>query len=103
MMAKKKDFQKKFQQAILETPALKMKYGDPWSEIARYQAELNAIYPKFDALRFRGRNFPKYLSLAADLVNEANKSNGSIADSIRTKFYPSRLTPEVENNFLHSG
>jgi hypothetical protein len=100
LMAKKKDFEKKFQKAMLDKPALNEKYGDPWSDIAQYQSELTALYPKFDALRFRGRNFPKYLSLTADLVNAANQSKDSIADSIRTKLYPSNLTPEVEKRLL---
>ena len=71
LMAKKKDFEKKFQNAVFNKSMLIEKYGDPWSDIARYQSELTALYPKFDALRFRGRNFPKYLSLTADLVNAA--------------------------------
>jgi hypothetical protein len=99
-MAKKKDFEKKFHNALSDKPALTKKYGDPWSDIAQYQAELSALYPKYDALRFSGRNFPRYLSLTADLVTAANKSHGSISDSLRTKFYPSRLTPEVEKRLL---
>ena len=100
LMAKKKDFENKFQLAILEKPALKNKYGDPWSDIAEYQVKLTTLYPKFDALRFRGRNFPKYLSLTADLVKIANQSQYSIADSIRINFYPSTLTPEIEKQLL---
>jgi hypothetical protein len=100
LMAKKKDFEKKFQQALSDKPALTRKYGDPWADMAGYQTELTALYPKFDALRFRGRNFPRYLSLAADLVNLANQSKDSIADSTRVKFYPSKLTPDVEKQLL---
>jgi hypothetical protein len=100
LMAKKKDFEKKFQKAMLDKPELTKKYGDPWSDIAQYQSELTALYAKFDALRFRGRIFPRYLSLAADLVNVANQSKDSFADSTRTKFYPSHLTPEVEKRLL---
>ena len=100
LMAKKKDFEKKFQKAMLDKPELTKKYGDPWSDIAQYQSELTALYAKFDALRFRGRIFPRYLSLAADLVNAANQSKDSFADSTRTKFYPSHLTPEVEKRLL---
>jgi hypothetical protein len=100
LMAKKKDFEKKFQNVVLDKPSLNKKYGDPWSDISQYQAELTVLYPKFDALRFRGRNFPKYLSLTADLVNAANQSKDSIADSTRTKLYPSNLTPKVEKRLL---
>ena len=100
LMAKKKDFEKKFQDAIQNRPALNKKYGDPWSDIAQYQAELTTLYPKIDALRFSGRNFPKYLSLTADLIKVANQSQDSIADSTRTKFYPSHITPEVEKQLL---
>jgi hypothetical protein len=100
LMAKKKDFEKKFHNAIREKSVLNAKYGNSWDDIAQHQAELTALYPQFDALRFRGRNFPKYLSLAADLVNVANQSKDSIADSTRTKFYPSKLTAEVEKRLL---
>jgi hypothetical protein len=100
VMAKKKDFEKKFQYAILENPARNKKYGDPWHDIAEYQAKLTALYPKFDALRFHGRNFPRYLSLTADLVKIANQSPNSIADSTRTNFYPAALTSEVEKQLL---
>jgi len=100
VMAKKKDFEKKFQYAILENPVWNKKYGNPWSDIAEYQAKLTTLYPKFDALRFRGRNFPKYLSLTADLVKIANQSPNSIADSTRTNFYPAALMPEVEKQLL---
>jgi hypothetical protein len=100
MMAKKKDFEKKFHDATLDKPAWNKKYGDPWSDIAQYQSELTDLYPKFDALRLRGRIFPKYLSLTADLVNLANQSQGTIADSTRAKFYPSKITPEVEKRLL---
>jgi hypothetical protein len=100
LMAKKKDFELKFKNAVLGRSALNKKYGDSWSDIAEYQAKLTALYPKFDALRFRGRNFPKYLSLTADLVTIANQSQYSIADSTRINFYPSHLTPEVEKQLL---
>jgi hypothetical protein len=100
MMAKKKDFESKFHTAINDKPALTKKYGDPWSDIAQYQSELSELYPKNDALNFRGRIFPRYISLAADLVNAANKSKGTFSDSLRTKFYPSRITPEVEKQLL---
>ena len=100
LMAKKKDFEKKFQNALTGKPALVKKYGDPWSDIAKYQADLSTLYPQFDALRFRGRIFPRYLSLTADLVTIANKSKESIADSTRKKFYPSNLNPEIEKQLL---
>ncbi|MGD0038668.1 MAG: S46 family peptidase, partial [Bacteroidota bacterium] len=100
LMAKKKDFEKKFQKAMLDKPELTKEYGDPWIDIAQYQSELTGLYAEFDALRFRGRVFPRYLSLAADLVNVANQSKDSFADSTRTKFYPSHLTKEVEKRLL---
>ena len=100
LIRKKIDFEKNFQNAILNNPSLKEKYGNPWRNIAHYQAELAALYPKFDALKFHGRNFPKYLSLTADLVSAANQSKDSISDSIRTKLCSSDITPEVEKPLL---
>ena len=62
LMAKKKDFEQKFQKALAAKPALNEKYGSLRDDIARYQAELTDLYPQYDALRFRGRLFPRYLS-----------------------------------------
>lgn len=100
LMAKKKDFEKKFQNAVLNKPVLNKKYGNLWNDIAWYQTELKAFYPIFDVLKFRGRNFPKYLSLIADLVDEVRQSKNSIADSTKIKFYTSDLTPEIERQLL---
>ena len=100
LMAKKKDFEKQFQNAFLEKPALRIKYGNPWSDIAKYQAELTLLYPQFDALKLHGRNFPKYLSLTADLVNAAYQSHDSIAGSTREKFSFSHFVPDVEKRLL---
>jgi Peptidase S46 len=100
LMARKKDFEKKFRKAVFDTPELHSRLGDPWKDIASYQEELSALYPEFNALRFRGRNFTKYLSLADSLVRIANESNDSITVSIRENFYPSDLVPDVETQLL---
>ena len=38
--------------------------------------------------------------MTADLVNVANQSKDSFADSTKRKFYPSNITPEVEKRLL---
>jgi hypothetical protein len=100
LMAKKRDFEKKFKESALENPDLKMKFGNPWKDIEEYQAELSSISPELDALKFRGKYFPKYLSLTADLIELADHSSDSIPNSVRLKFYPTDLVPEIEEQLL---
>jgi hypothetical protein len=100
LMAKKKDFEKQFQNALLEKPAFIAKYGNPWNDIAKYQTELTVLYPQIDALKFRGRYLPAYVSLTADLVNAAYQSQDSIAGSMREKICSSDFVPEIEKRLL---
>jgi hypothetical protein len=100
LMAKKKDFESKFKEKILENSDLSTRFGNPWKDIARYQVDLSPIYLELDALKFQSRYFPKYLSLTSDLVELAYQQGGSIPDSIREKFYPSDLVPEIEEQLL---
>jgi hypothetical protein len=100
LMARKIDFEKKFKEAVSNKSNLKTHYGDPWNEIARYQAELAIITPELSALKFRGRYFPKYLSLTADLVDTANFSTGILSESEKKNFYPINLNIEIEKQLL---
>ena len=100
LMAKKINFEKNFKEAVANKYDRKIQYGDPWSDIAKYQTELAAITPELNALRVRGRYFPKYLSLTADLVDAANSSTGLLPDSIRIKFYPKFFNAEIEKQLF---
>jgi hypothetical protein len=100
LMARKIDFEKKFKETVSNKSDIKTQYGDPWRDIAKYQAELATINPELNALKFRGRFFPKYLSLTADLIDAANSSTGLLSDSAKRKFYPKNIDTEIEKQLL---
>jgi hypothetical protein len=99
-MAKKKDFEKKFKEALLIKSDLKTKYGNTWNDIAKYQSELAAITPELNALKLHGRYFSKYLSLSADLIDTAHLSTGMLSESAENKFFPKNFNVEIEKQLL---
>ncbi len=68
--------------------------------IAKYQAELADVTQEINALRLRGRYFPKYLSLTADLIDSANISTGTLTESARKYFSPIDFDAELEKQLL---
>jgi hypothetical protein len=100
LMAKKKDFEKKFREAVTTHADLQTKYGDPWSDISRYQSELTEVSPELSALKFRGRTNARYLSLASDAVDAALQAQGVIAQSAKAKLLPKNFVPEIETQLL---
>lgn len=100
LMAKKIDFEKKFRNAITVNSDLRTKYGDPWSDISRYQSELTEIAPELSALKFKGKNNAGYLSFASDVVDAALQAQGVIAESAKEKLFPKNFVPEIETHLL---
>ncbi len=100
IIARKKDFERSFKNAVFNTPALEAKYGDPWSDIAKYQKAIAAHYPEFAALNFRARYQSRYLLLAADCADIANEPDGTAPDSANAKLYPADFQPELEKSLL---
>jgi hypothetical protein len=99
-MAKKKDFEKKFKEALLIKQDLKKKYGNTWNDIAKYQSELAVMTPELNALKLHGRYFSKYLSLSADLIDTAYLSTGVLSESAESKFFPKNFNVELEQQLL---
>jgi hypothetical protein len=54
LMAKKKDFEKKFKDAVMANPELKAKYATMWDDIASYQKEKSKTFGIVNSLNFRG-------------------------------------------------
>jgi hypothetical protein len=67
LMAKKKDFENTFRSSVLNNPTLKAKYGDPWKEIADYEAQRRALIGESNGLNASGAR-SQYMSIAARLV-----------------------------------
>jgi len=53
LMARKKDFEKKFRQAVEKNSKLKSKYGNTWNDIAELMTEKRAIYDQNKNGNFR--------------------------------------------------
>lgn len=101
LMAKKKDFEKKFHDAVLGNPELKTKYGDPWKQISTYEAEQRKLYDEIIPFSYNGRS--QYLSLAARLVDHAlgvpEPAFRGRGES-RGLAFPSNFVPEIEQRLL---
>ncbi len=100
LMAKKKDFEKKFKKAIDSNSQLKSKYGNLWSDIARFQSEIAEINTELNALRFRGRANARYLSIANDIVDEAFKASDKIDAKVKARLIPNIFVTEIEKQIL---
>jgi hypothetical protein len=109
LMAKKKDFEKSFRNAVLGNSELKNKYGDPWTDIANYEAQRRAILGESSALGAGQRS--QYFSIATRLVDYAKNpqggrpaqgggrgqgGQGGFGGGGRGNVYPQNLIPEME-------
>ncbi len=99
LMARKKDFQKKLQEAVWDNSELKEQYGKVWENIEDTRAEMRKVGPKISVLtpnRFVGS---QYFTIAADMLALAKelqkpeelretKYKGTSLDSTIEKIYP---------------
>ncbi|HLF20434.1 MAG TPA: S46 family peptidase [Bacteroidota bacterium] len=104
LMARKKDFEKNFKSSVLNKSDLRSKYGDPWTDIARYEDERRALLGETNALNLRSRS--AYVSIAANLVDYANAMK-TTPERIPPQLRPERiqaaragLVPEIETLLL---
>ncbi len=71
IMAKKRDFEKKFRRAVAAQPALKTQYESVWGEIEAVQKEKSRLFQELQALTFTGLARPTVLSLANSIFDYA--------------------------------
>jgi hypothetical protein len=86
MIARKKDFEKKFKNAVMSNPSLKSKYGNAWNDIADANKEFRDIYPELSILNFNNRMSSRYFAIADQLVSSAH-SNKALDDATIEKLY----------------
>lgn len=105
LIARKKDFEKNFREAVNKNPELNEKYGNIWSELetSRNQArkDANIIY----AYTISNFYSPEYLKMAKSLVNYANQlKNDEITkekyDSLTALLFPKDFNKELQNKLL---
>ncbi len=103
LMAKKRDFENKFRTAVVNSPELKSKYGDPWKDIASFEHEQRRLLGEVTPFSYNGRS--QYIALAARLVNRAmgvpdmtpvGRGMGAGGGLV----FPANFVPEIEKSLL---
>lgn len=111
LMARKKDFQKKLQEAVWSNPELKEKYGSVWSDIEKTRAEIRKYAPQVYAYTLNPRFSSKYFFLAKSLVEFANEMKktedqrgpeykGTMLDTTINALYPEKVDKLLEDTKL---
>jgi hypothetical protein len=72
-LARKKDFEKKFNDAVQTNPELNKAYGNIWNQIAENRKEASTYAKEIFELTISSTYSPKYLFIARDLVNLADQ------------------------------
>ena len=67
IMAKKRDFEKTFRNAVMSRPNLKAQYASVWTDIEAVQKQKAALFNEVQALSFAGLGRPAVLGLAWNL------------------------------------
>lgn len=86
IMAKKKDFEKKFRAAIDANPTLKEKYAGVWENIANVNAEVTKIYPEYYCYRVNPNLNPSYFVIADKIIGIFKAGNTPAEKDIKTLF-----------------
>jgi hypothetical protein len=110
LMAKKRDFEKTFKEAVLANPQLSKEYGPLWDEIADLQREKAELFGEFQNYTFTGAGRSAFFGLAWRLVEFADQMKlpedyrapiyrGKALDSLKLGFY-SPVNTELDKEIL---
>ncbi|MFA5404492.1 MAG: S46 family peptidase [Ignavibacteria bacterium] len=79
IMAKKKDFEKKFREAVESNPTLKEKYAGVWENIANSNKEVSKMYSELYCYKINQNMNPSYF-IIADKIIASFKANNTPAE-----------------------
>jgi len=97
-MARKKDFEKKFRQAVYCDPDLTIKYGKIWQQISDNRKAASKIANEKFALTISSIYSPGYFFIAKDLIKLAEQLK--LSETEREEFYKNdRIDSLIENIF----
>jgi len=97
-LARKKDFENKFKEAIQSNSELNKTYGNIWNEIAENRNEASIYAKEIYSLTISTTYSPKYLFIARDLVNLADQLK--LSEDQRSESYKEEnLDKLIENIF----
>lgn len=105
LIARKKDFEKQFRNAVISNPELNKKYGNIWEELAQLRNEARKSTNKIFAFSINGFYSPQYLLMASKLVGliddfKNKKIEKEKFDSLLTAVYPSDLNHQLQKKLL---
>ena len=97
-LARKKDFEKNFKEAVQSNPKLNKIYGNIWTQIAENRQEASIYAKEIFALTISSTYSPKYLFIAKDLVKLAEQLK--LAEEKREVAYKNdKLDSLIQNIF----
>lgn len=105
LIARKKDFENQFKNAVTNNNELKEKYGNIWSELAQSRNEARKTAKKIFAYSVSGFYSPQYLQIASRLIGlvddyKSGKISKEKYDSLLTNLYPTDLNHQLQNKLL---
>jgi hypothetical protein len=111
LMAKKRDFERKFRAAIDAKPNVRSQYANLWAEIEKLQAERAVIFGEQSIYNFTANGRSIFFALASNLVEFANQMKlpedqrnprlrGAMLDTAKARFYPPEIDVELQTAIL---
>ena len=111
IMAKKKDFERKFRNAVMANPRLAAEYGPVWKDIEATQSEKAKIYNKLQALTFSGIGRPSLFGRAMRILDvvslsalpeaeRAQRTQGMPLDTIKARILEEEINTDIETHVL---
>ena len=105
LIARKKDFEKKFRESVNKNPELKEKYGNIWSELETSRNQARKDANKIYAYTISSFYSPQYLTMARSLVNYAKQLKSDEItkekyDSLTTQIFPKDFNKELQDKLL---
>jgi len=110
-IARKKDFEKKFKEAVQSDPELNNKYGNIWDEIADNRKQASEIAKELFAYKINPYYSTKYFFIASDLIDLAEHLKlpederdsdyvGANLENITENIFPEDFNKELEDKML---
>ncbi len=111
LMARKKDFQKKLQEAVWNNPELKDQFGIVWENIEKTRGEMRKYGPKMTAYSLNPNMSAKYFTIAKNMVDlakelqkpeeqRATQYKAAKLDSTINALYPEKFDKLMEDTKL---
>lgn len=86
IMAKKRDFERKFQDAVLGNTSLQVKYSKVWENITNANKEVAKLYPEFYCYRINANLNPSYFVIADKIVGIFKANNKPSESDVKALF-----------------